>query len=124
MNRIPLTILGTGSPSFLGTSPHGPRGQRIRRDRPVAWGNYYVTEGRLPFIQITIAEAHDAATSGPGVSAGAAQEPGRLSAWISRARTWSALILPTQHETPGLFSRIRALFGELTIQPNVARHRS
>ncbi len=38
------------------------------------------------------------------------------------ARPRSALILPTQRETSGLFSRISALFGELASQPNVARH--
>jgi DNA-binding transcriptional LysR family regulator len=31
------------------------------------------------------------------------------------------MILPTQHETPGLFSRIRLLFDELGVQPNVVQ---
>jgi phenylpyruvate tautomerase PptA (4-oxalocrotonate tautomerase family) len=83
----------------------------------------------MPFIQIAIAEAHDAATKRAlitGVSAAAAatdmpEEAFRV--WIVEvSRTRSALILPTQHETPGLFSRISALFGKLTIQPDVARH--
>jgi hypothetical protein len=33
-------------------------------------------------------------------------------------RTPGPMILPTKHETPGLFSRISALFDELGIQPN------
>jgi hypothetical protein len=83
----------------------------------------------MPFIQITIAEAHDAATKRALITG--CRPPRRppecrrrrFGCGSSRsARTRSALILPTQHETPGLFSRISALFGELAIQPNVARH--
>jgi DNA-binding transcriptional LysR family regulator len=35
-----------------------------------------------------------------------------------RALAEGPMILPTQHETPGLFSRIRLLFDELDLQPN------
>jgi DNA-binding transcriptional LysR family regulator len=38
-----------------------------------------------------------------------------------RALAQGPMILPTQHETPGLFSRIRLLFDELGVQPNVVQ---
>jgi len=38
-----------------------------------------------------------------------------------RALAEGPMILPTKHETPGLFSRITALFHELGIQPNVVQ---
>jgi len=38
-----------------------------------------------------------------------------------RALAEGPMILPTQHETPGLFSRIRLLFDELGVQPNVVQ---
>jgi DNA-binding transcriptional LysR family regulator len=38
-----------------------------------------------------------------------------------RALAGGPMILPTQHETPGLFSRIRLLFDELGVQPNVVQ---
>ena len=38
-----------------------------------------------------------------------------------RALAEGPMILPTQHETPGLFSRIRLLFDELDLQPNVVQ---
>jgi DNA-binding transcriptional LysR family regulator len=38
-----------------------------------------------------------------------------------RALAEGPMILPTQHETPGLFSRIRQLFDELDLQPNVVQ---
>ncbi|SRR5712691_155377 len=38
-----------------------------------------------------------------------------------RALAEGPMILPTKHETPGLFSRITALFDELGIQPNVVQ---
>lgn len=38
-----------------------------------------------------------------------------------RALADGPMILPTKHETPGLFSRISALFDELGIQPNVVQ---
>jgi DNA-binding transcriptional LysR family regulator len=39
----------------------------------------------------------------------------------ARALAAGPMILPTQHETPGLFSRIRLLFDELGIAPNVVQ---
>lgn len=38
-----------------------------------------------------------------------------------RALADGPMILPTKHETPGLFSRISALFDQLGIQPNVVQ---
>jgi len=38
-----------------------------------------------------------------------------------RALAEGPMILPTQHETPGLFSRIRQLFDELGVEPNVVQ---
>jgi DNA-binding transcriptional LysR family regulator len=38
-----------------------------------------------------------------------------------RALADSPMILPTKHETPGLFSRISALFDQLGVQPNVVQ---
>ena len=38
-----------------------------------------------------------------------------------RALAEGPMILPTKHETPGLFSRISTLFDELGIQPNVVQ---
>lgn len=38
-----------------------------------------------------------------------------------RALADGPMILPTKHETPGLFSRITALFDELGIEPNVVQ---
>jgi DNA-binding transcriptional LysR family regulator len=38
-----------------------------------------------------------------------------------RALAEGPMILPTRHETPGLFSRVSALFDELGIQPNVVQ---